>query len=660
MTRKAVTDAVAATIAAATAFLLSMGAVSDVDFFWHLAVGRFIAQHHALPQKNLWSFTAPDHPFAATAWLFDWAAYQLDAAFGIVGVQVGSAAVLGLAFALVYLTARRLGAGPAWALAFTQLGAVAAQTRLTQRPQAVSYLLLAVFGLLVAIARDSKRKWPLIAAVPLVALWSNFHAGAVFGAGLIGLNAIAAWVDRFRKVPSEPLRWSACAAACVVALVANPSGLGEVSYALFHLRSVTTVVDLTEFGSPQWSTHAALWILFALGLAGLAAKGRKPDSAHALTLVAFGVLAARAMYVGPMFSLVSAPFTAAALGGLAGRFREELTDGFRAALSVLAPIAVTIGALALAPEPLVYFFSRIHPGPDVFRVAEPGAAWAKAMGISGKCFASWDLSGFTEWTLPGSPVYLDPRLLAYPPEVYKELEVAEEAQPTFDALMDRHGVEWAFRSHQVWRMSGIGRFPPERWALVYWDESSLIFLRRDLPKFEALIREHELHAFLPAASPIDSWRDLKGEARAAWVREVTEAAQRSPLLASAQIGLCLEQTRAGKLDEATGACDAAIRGVLERERFHPLEGQTRRIEAAVALALLAGAQQRAGNARAFAEAIFRAEQLGRDSAEVFTVIGGAYLATDSRKALGYFARALEVKPDYAPALKGRELAAQKN
>lgn len=639
------------------AFALSMAAVSDVDFFWHLAVGRHIAQHHALPGKNLWSFTTPDHPFAATAWLFDWCAFQLQNTFGIAGVQVGCAFVLGVAFALVYLTARRLGAGVSWALGFTLVGAVASQTRLTQRPHAVSYVLLAVFGLLVAVAREGKRKWPLVVFPFAVALWSNFHAGAVFGVGLVGLNAIAEWIARFRKAENEAVRWSICAAACVVALVANPSGFDEVSYALFHLRSVTTVVELSEFGSPPFATHSVFWVLVVLGAVGLVVQGRRVDVAHGLVFVAFAVLAVRAMYVAPMFTIVTVPVTARNLGGwISARLAARMTPAFRSGLAVLAPVTVSVCALAVAPVPMLHFVSRIHFGTDPFRVPFAGAEVVKTLGISGRVFTSWDLAGFTEWSLPDSPVYADPRLLAYPPEVFNQLDVAEQKQETFDALMDRYGVEWAFRSHRVSRMSGLGRFPADRWALVYWDEASLIFVRRGLPKFEAIIREREIRYFLPAASPFESWRELQGEARAVWLREVSEAAGRSPLLSSAQIALCLEETRAGNLGGASRACDAAVSGVLERERFQPLEGQTRRIETGIALALLGQGWQRAGDSKGFAESIARAEELGRDSPEVFSAIGGMYLATEPETALQYFSKALEVRPDFAPAMKGRERA----
>lgn len=651
MSLRRLADAAALVVTAVTAFVLSLAPVSDVDFFWHLAVGRHIAQTGALPGKNLWSFTAPDHPFAATAWLFDWCAWQLQAAFGIAGVQVAAALVIAAAFTFVYRTARALGAGPGWALALTLAAEAASQTRFTQRPHIMTWLFLAALGWLAA--SRGQRRWPLAVMPLVVALWSNFHAGAVFGAGLVGLLAIHAWLERLRRRPADVWGWSLCAAACVVALVANPSGLDEVTYALFHLRSVKSVVDLSEFGSPTLEHHGAFWILLVTGAIALVARGRSADLGQVLAFVAFGVLAVRAMYVAPMFTLVTAPFTAANLAAL---FAGRATAPFRTALALLGPGLALLAGLSLAPEPLAHFAARVSLGVDPFLVPAPAARWVKANGINGRCFSSWDVSGYVEWELPDSPVYADPRLLAYPPEVFTALAAADESQAAFDALMDEHRVEWAFRTHRVLRMSGIGRFPPDRWALVYWDESSLIFLRRGLPKFQALIAQHEVKYFLPALSPFDSFRDLAGEHRQQWAREVTQAAARSALLSSAQLAVCLEEARNGNLGAAALGCDAAVAAVRERERFHPREGQARRIETAIAHAVLARGWQRAGNAERFNEGLAQAERLGRDSPEVFVAIGGTLLETDPKKALAYFEKALAVQPQFAPALKGRERA----
>ena len=92
------------------------------------------------------------------------------------------------------------------------MAALASQSRLTQRPQAVTYACLALAAWLVA--RGGRWRWAL---PPLVAVWSNFHAGCVFGAGLVGLVALSHGVERFRGRPHDVRTWSLLAAACVVA-----------------------------------------------------------------------------------------------------------------------------------------------------------------------------------------------------------------------------------------------------------------------------------------------------------------------------------------------------------------------------------------------------------------------------------------------------------
>jgi hypothetical protein len=61
--------------------------VFDGDAGWHLAIGRLIAQS-GIPRTNALSWTAPDHPWYATAWLFDLAAFELSRPFGARGIQL--------------------------------------------------------------------------------------------------------------------------------------------------------------------------------------------------------------------------------------------------------------------------------------------------------------------------------------------------------------------------------------------------------------------------------------------------------------------------------------------------------------------------------------------------------------------------------------------
>lgn len=664
-------DLALAALALAAAFVLSLAPVSDPDLFWHLAVGRYTAEHGAPPTRNLWSFTAPDHPFAATSWLFGWAAHQLERAGGLAAVQLAAATAIGLAFALVYLTARRLGANRTLALSLTLAATAAAQLRFTQRPHALSYLFLAAICLLLAHARRTRRAWPLLAIPPLIAVWSNLHSGAVFGVGAVGCLALAELADRAlgRGGTGEPppRRWlaatCACAAVAVAALAANPSGIETLGYVFFHLNEVDQVVKLGEFLVPPLETFGAYWGLLGVVALALAWRGRRVDGFELLVTLAFAALSVRAVRVAPKFLIVAIPYAAAslqeALARLGARWSHERWSrrwaGRLAAVS-LPPAALVLGLLP-SPEPLAHFVRRIQLGPNPYRVPEEAAAFARAHGLRGRCFTSWDLSGYVEWALPDSTVYLDPRLLAYPPEVFSALAEAERTQEGFDALMDRHGVEWVFRSYRSLRLSGVGRFQPERWALVYRDEAGAIYVRRGVERLAPLARELEIRELLPGRDLIEQWRRPPSPERARWVTEVVATARQSPRFVVPHGALCFELAGAGDLAGAAKACAWAKAAVEERARFFPLEGNHRR-EVASGLLHLGGRLLKARSPAA-ARAVFeQALEMAPGQAQALANLGWSWLEERPEEARRYFERALESDPSSPAARRGLQQALQ--
>src|SRR5204863_470011 len=50
---------------------LSVGPMSESDLFFRIKAGQEILARHALPGRNLYSFTYPDYPDIDTAWLFE-------------------------------------------------------------------------------------------------------------------------------------------------------------------------------------------------------------------------------------------------------------------------------------------------------------------------------------------------------------------------------------------------------------------------------------------------------------------------------------------------------------------------------------------------------------------------------------------------------------
>src|SRR5665213_3636122 len=76
-----------------TIFALGARPVTDPDFWWHLASGKYMVTNHLIPRRDVFSLTARDHRWIMHEWLTELLFYG--------GWVLGGARLLGLATGLV-------------------------------------------------------------------------------------------------------------------------------------------------------------------------------------------------------------------------------------------------------------------------------------------------------------------------------------------------------------------------------------------------------------------------------------------------------------------------------------------------------------------------------------------------------------------------------
>jgi hypothetical protein len=630
---------------------LALLPVNEVDLYWHLAIGRFIAAHHAVPALNLWSFTAPEHEFVTNSWLYDLGMFLLHRAGGVPAIQGVNAVVLGSAFALCFLAARLRGASRLTAATVTLLAALGSLRGLSQRPQAFTDLGVAATAVLL-LRLEERWSWKRVGALTaVVVLWANLHSGVVFAPVVIGGWAIAWLFRRSRGAGSPAERSEALRRAIVLvglaaaAVVVTPVGLGLVRYAAFHIAEVERVLPLEEFGAPLLSTDPLFWLLVAASAAAWPWTRKEVPGTALLPAVFLGLFALGAVRLVPQFLLLLAPILAVQGNALTRRVPGSI-ERLAPWRPVLAALLVLGAAWVAPPHAPLRLVTRIKLGSDPWRVPLAAADWARQQGISGRCFAGWDVTGLVEWAFPSSPVQIDPRLPAYPANVFHELAEAESSQQTFDALVDRYGIEWVFRSHRILKLSGVGRFRPDRWALVYWDQAGMVFLRRDVPRFQPLVQRFEYRAVLPADSAVRAALAADGPERARWLEETERLQREAPALVDLHVGLCADRARHGDLPGARAECDRALALSKEREKVH---GRGTSPVLATGLVLLARAEVDGGDTAGSETALAQALRQAPDSAAVWTGVGTLFVSRDPARARAAFERALSLQPDFAPA-----------
>ncbi len=171
-------------VATGFAIVWCLHRLDDWDTWWHLAAGRWIAEHRSVPLTDTLSYTVPDHPWVNLQWLFDLGLYGLYRAGGADLLVYVAALMFGLAVALLIVNLRS-SLGPVGASAVALWVTCIMAERSQIRPEMVSFVLLqTVLWLLVTARRDEGRRlWFL---PPVILLWVNNHSLFIVGLLAIG------------------------------------------------------------------------------------------------------------------------------------------------------------------------------------------------------------------------------------------------------------------------------------------------------------------------------------------------------------------------------------------------------------------------------------------------------------------------------------------
>lgn len=220
----------------------------DIDIFWHVAVGRSILEHLALPEKDLWSAADPDAPWQSFQWLYQAAVAAVDRAAGLRGVRLLHMGWVVATFGLAWVLLRRRGLGVAATLALSLLLLVVWHDRMRVRPHVINL----TAWLLIAATVDAAARGALRPRVlPLVALgallWSALHLGGAFIAVAIlaGLSVAVFVLARWRGPSPLDLPVHGLALAALVGWLLCPGAAGALEYAAGQHGGTTG-------GIPEW------------------------------------------------------------------------------------------------------------------------------------------------------------------------------------------------------------------------------------------------------------------------------------------------------------------------------------------------------------------------------------------------------------------------
>src|SRR3569832_2197149 len=166
----------------------------DGDLPRHILTGNLILQTPRVSTTDIFSFRTISYPSFPHEWLsqvifataYDW--------LGLDGIVLLTALVIMLTWGIVYYQAMRKSKSFFLALILIGLGVGASQIHVLPRPHIFTYLLTAVWiVVLEAIEEDKTRSWWLVPFT--MVLWVNLHGMFVLGIDILGIYLVGEYLD---------------------------------------------------------------------------------------------------------------------------------------------------------------------------------------------------------------------------------------------------------------------------------------------------------------------------------------------------------------------------------------------------------------------------------------------------------------------------------
>jgi len=461
---------------------------SEGDYWWHVAVGNWIIDHHAVPHSQWISWLADKPSWISEEWLGEvlMAAMSRFGPLGSVWLFDGVAILIWLAFVsllrvVLRVTRPEIGTRPIEAGVLMLLAFAVAAPVWGPRLQlfGILWALLTVriaYGYLAAGERRGIFLLPLV----LVA-WSNTHMGSfLLSVPLVAGLAIGDALDR-RRLPDR--RFFAVAGIAFAAALLNPYGVSAYTFPFQTILSPAAQSLIVEWKAPDFQdvTFRGLELVILGGFLVLPFGARRLDFKAALIAAGLLFMALQSRRHDAFFGLVGIALLAPALidgfetllaklGYRATEFRRSTTWVLR----VVAAVTI-VGAVALTA-----FTVTDGPGQDrVTALNQPVAAATAAKPYldahpGTRVMAEYLWGGYLYETL-GVQAGLYGASEAFTDQQFKAAADVELLNVDPAPFLDSHGV-------------GMVILPPEAplawwlgatsgWHELYHDDVALVFVR---------------------------------------------------------------------------------------------------------------------------------------------------------------------------------------
>jgi hypothetical protein len=445
-------------------FVLNFFEETDPDFWWHLATGRYIVETGTIPHADIFSYTAAGQPWVAHEWLAEIVMFLLYRSGGYLAAVLVFAALITIAYWIMFRTLRLLGVGVIGSTLITSWMAAMSVASWNVRPQAFSYVFFALYlyVLLLSRRRSSRMLWLMPA---IMAAWVNLHAGYIMGLLLIALFVVGEAVNRVTERRGDRVTrgrgdsslithhsslrsYVLVGLATVAATVVNPQGISMLMYPFQYAGTQNASMKfVAEWQSPNFHNYFFFVFAAAILLLMVTSSRRPQDWAIAVPLLALTAMTLQSVRVIAFFAIAAAPYVATRVSALGAHHPSLVTHDSPLPQRRGSPLNWAFLAVCLVAMALPLFVSdRAQVGPEPRTTSYPveGVRYLQLAGLPGNLFNTYHWGGYLAWEFyPERRVFVDGRADLYGDPFVEKYITAYEAGSGWRQVLDEYGIEVA-------------------------------------------------------------------------------------------------------------------------------------------------------------------------------------------------------------------------
>jgi hypothetical protein len=470
--------------------------LSDYDFWWHIATGKYIVENQALPESDPFSYTANENPsdretlLLSGYWLAQVIFYELFDTWGAKGIILLRSLLLVLFLFFIFLTARKQKVSDLTALAITSVCFLTAKNYIGERPVLFTFFTFSVVVYLLEDFRINRSRKALLLIPLAVMALSNMHPGYVICIMLAALYlAGEAARSLFRNEERKDLLKGFLAILVITGIFSlfNPNG-GVMLTGIFSFHD-EVIQDISEFIptfvlyqnkiAPMDYAYIIFLVFSLLSLRYL----KKMEFTHMLLIAVFTAMSFLAVRYVIFYMCISSYVIARIIAHLKEeKIFNRLVEILKAKEGVVYIVTLVFGAFLVFQA--IPASARFEFKAETSHYVPEGAAdFLSHNTINGNMLNEYGFGGYLIWRLyPGKKMFIDTRKMKN--DVFNEYRtIVNLGKGTPQAWMDimkKYDITHIvitplMQQGDIYPLVEY-LFDSKEWILVYADHLSLIFV----------------------------------------------------------------------------------------------------------------------------------------------------------------------------------------